>query len=300
MTDPLDVDICVIGAGAGGLSVAAGAAMMGARVALAEKGAMGGDCLNYGCVPSKALLAAGKAARAAAGNPALGVPGAPPTIDSPAVYGHVRGVIDAIAPLDSVERFEGLGVTVIQGAARFLGPDRVAVGDRTVTARRFVVATGSSPLVPPIPGLDTVPYLTNETLFDRQALPGHLIILGGGPIGVEMAQAHRNLGCAVTVVEMFSILPKDDPELADVVRRRLVADGVTLREGLRVVRVAADGDGVALFAKGEGDEERLTGTHLLVAAGRAPNVAGLDLDAAGIDHSPRGIAVDAGLKTSNR
>ena len=302
MTDMLDVDLCIIGAGSGGLSVAAGASMMGASVVLVEKGLMGGDCLNYGCVPSKALLAAGHAARAAGddGRPFGVRPAGPPRVDGPAAYGHVRSVIDAIAPMDSVERFEGLGVTVIQGAGRFTGPDRVEAAGRTVKARRFVIATGSSALVPPIPGLDQVPYLTNETVFDRDTLPDHLLVIGGGPIGVEMAQAHRHLGCAVTVIEMASILPKDDPELADVVRRRLLADGIDLREGVKVARVEADGDGVAVIAEADGQEVRLTGSHLLLAAGRAANVAGLGLDAAGVDHSPKGITVDAGLKTSNR
>jgi pyruvate/2-oxoglutarate dehydrogenase complex dihydrolipoamide dehydrogenase (E3) component len=198
----IEADICVIGAGAGGLSVAAGAAMLGARTVLIEKGLMGGDCLNYGCVPSKALLAAGHAAQAVRGAPAFGVDAGPPRIDASRVYGHVRDTIVAIEPNDSVARFEGLGCTVIQAPARFTGRRRIEADGQTITARRFVIATGSVPMVPPIEGLDSVPYLTNETVFDLDALPRHLIVVGGGPIGVELAQAHRHLGCDVTVLEM--------------------------------------------------------------------------------------------------
>ncbi len=296
-----DVDLCVIGAGSGGLSVAAGASMMGASVVLAEKGKMGGDCLNYGCVPSKSLLAAGHAAHAPAEAPAFGIDLDGARIDGQRVYDHVRSVIAAIAPNDSVERFEGLGVTVLRGRARFTGPTEVAVDGVRLKARRVVIATGSSPLVPPIPGLDHVPFLTNETVFDRDAVPQRLLIIGGGPIGIEMAQAHRQLGAMVTVCEMGSILPKDDAELVDVVRTRLKREGVELRENVKVVgAAAADGGGIVLTLAENGQESRIDGTHLLVAAGRRPNVDGLDLEAAGIAYSAKGIQVDAGLRTTNR
>ncbi|MCP5372172.1 MAG: FAD-dependent oxidoreductase [Hyphomicrobiales bacterium] len=304
MSDHLNVDICVIGAGSGGLSVAAGASQMGASVVLVEKGAMGGDCLNFGCVPSKALLAAGHAARAHLDGGPFGVTYGAPDIDGGAVFDHVRRTIAAIAPLDSVERFEGLGVTVIRDAARFTGPQQVAAGGRTIRARRVVVATGSGPFVPPIPGLDTVPYLTNETLFDQTGLPGHLIVIGGGPIGMEMAQAHRHLGCRVTVLEAARIMPKDDPELVEVLRRQLDADGLVLREGAQILRVERDGDGIAVVLKagddGGGGEERLTADRLLVATGRRPAVDGLDLDKAGVAFSAKGIQVDARLRTTNK
>jgi len=303
MSELIQTDICVIGAGSGGLSVAAGASQMGASTVLIEKGKMGGDCLNYGCVPSKALLAAGHAADAVRRGPRFGVEAGAPRIDAKAVYGHVHAAIAAIAPNDSVERFEGLGVRVIQAAARFTGPREVEAGGVRVRARRFVVATGSSPFVPPIPGLAETPYFTNETLFDGGgALPEHLIVIGGGPIGVEMAQAHRHLGCRVTVLEKGTILPKDDPELVDVVRGRLVEDGVDLREGAAVSGVAKTATGVRVAFDGPDGKESGTveGSHLLVAAGRRPNVRGLDLEAAGIDHSPRGVAVDARLRTTNR
>ena len=300
MAKALKVDICVIGAGSGGLSVAAGASQMGASTALIERSKMGGDCLNYGCVPSKALLAAGHAAQAVRGAGRFGVRAAAPAIDSGGVYGHVRGTIAAIAPNDSVERFEGLGVTVIQSSARFTGPREIAADGYRITARRIVIATGSSPVVPPVAGLGDVPYLTNETIFDLGQVPAHLIVIGGGPVGIEMAQAHRHLGARVTVVEMFSILASDDPELVDVVRARLAGEGIDLREGVTVARVEKAGNGVAVVIAGNGAEDRVQGSHVLIAAGRRPNVGGLDLEKAGIAYSPAGIQVDARLRTTNR
>ncbi|MBT4626903.1 MAG: FAD-dependent oxidoreductase, partial [Rhodospirillales bacterium] len=203
MPDVIETDICVIGAGSGGLATAAGAAMMGASTVLVEKGLMGGDCLNYGCVPSKALLAAGKAAHSFRAAAKFGIGATEPDVDHAAVYEHVHGVIAAIEPNDSVARFEGLGVNVIQGEARFVGPKEIEVGDKRIKARRFVIATGSTASVPPIPGLDSVPFQTNGTIFHDRKFPKHLIIIGGGPIGCELAQAHRRLGADVTVLEMF-------------------------------------------------------------------------------------------------
>jgi len=225
MAECLTPDICVIGAGSAGLSIAAGAVQMGAETVLVEKGRMGGDCLNYGCVPSKALLAAAKAAHACRTYAALGLRGSPPEIDFGAIHDHVQGVIAAIAPNDSVARFEGLGVTVIRAAARFVDPREVVAGQARIRARRFVVATGSRAMVPPIPGLDRVAYLTNETVFDLRTRPEHLIVIGGGPIGCELGQAFRLLGAAVTIVEQDVLLPKDDPELVEFIRLRLRADG---------------------------------------------------------------------------
>lgn len=294
------VDICVIGAGSGGLTVAAGASQMGAKVALIERGEMGGDCLNYGCVPSKALLAAARAAQGMRRAGRLGIERHDPRIDFAAVMAHVQGVIEAIAPHDSQERFEGLGVRVIRAEARFTGRDTLEAGGETIKARRFVIATGSAPLVPPVPGLDKVLHLTNETVFANTVRPSHLMVIGGGPIGVEMAQAHRRLGAAVTVVEKFTILPKDDPELADVVRARLLGEGVALMEGAELKRVDATPSGVAIAVARDGGEATLTGSHLLVAVGRRANVAGLNLEAAGVAYTPQGIRTNARLRTSNR
>jgi pyruvate/2-oxoglutarate dehydrogenase complex dihydrolipoamide dehydrogenase (E3) component len=297
MSAPIKVDICVIGAGSGGLSVAAGASQLGASVALVERHLMGGDCLNFGCVPSKALLAAGKSAqniRAAGG---FGIAAEPPQIDQKAVRQHVRDVIASIAPHDSVERFRALGVNVIQGAARFTAPGEIEADGQRVVARRFVIATGSSPVVPPIPGLDSVPYLTNETLFEYDQPMSHLIVIGGGPIGVEMSQAHRRLGVDVTLIEKDRLLPKDDVELTTVVHQSLARDGVRVLTGVGVEGVRPDDAGVAVELD---DGATVAGSHLLVAAGRKANVEGLELEAAGVDFSPRGIVVDRRLRTSNK
>jgi pyruvate/2-oxoglutarate dehydrogenase complex dihydrolipoamide dehydrogenase (E3) component len=300
MAEALETDLCVIGAGSGGLAVAAGAVQMGASVVLIEKGRMGGDCLNYGCVPSKSLIAAGNAAHAIRHAGRFGVNGHQPTIDFLGVHDHIKGVIAAIAPHDSEERFEGLGVRVIRAPARFVGEQDIEADGRRIRARRIVVATGSSPAVPPIPGLAEVPHLTNETVFELTERPEHLIVIGGGPIGCELAQAHRRLGAAVTILELFSILPKDDPAAVAVVRDQLRADGVDLREHVEVKAVVREGNRIAVTIVEAGDERRIEGSHLLVAAGRRANVDGLGLEAAGIAYGPKGIKVDARLRTSNR
>ena len=297
MSAPLAVDICVIGAGSGGLSVAAGASQLGASVVLVERHLMGGDCLNFGCVPSKALLAAAKSAHNITTAGRFGLAAGPLTVDPAAVRRHVRDVIAAIAPHDSVERFRALGVNVIQGAGRFVGPGEIEVDGQSVRARRFVIATGSSPMVPLIPGLDKVPYLTNETLFEIDQTMAHLAIIGGGPIGVEMAQAHQRLGSQVTVIEMARLLPNDDPETARVVHDRLAGEGVRILTGMKVEGIIAKDVGMAVHLDNGAIVE---GSHLLVAAGRKANVEGLNLEAADVDYSPRGIAVDRRLRTSNR
>jgi pyruvate/2-oxoglutarate dehydrogenase complex dihydrolipoamide dehydrogenase (E3) component len=296
----LEVDICVIGAGSAGLSVAAGAAQLGAATLLVERGRMGGDCLNFGCVPSKALLVAAKAAKFHRGTEALGVRYTAPSIDFPAVRDHVRRVIASIAPNDSVERFEGLGVQVLPVHARFVGPRELDAGGTRIRARRFVVASGSSPLVPPISGLEDIDYLTNETVFDLTQCPAHLIVVGGGPIGCELGQAFRLLGAEVSIIEMAAILPRDDPELVDILRTRLRGDGVRLYEGTKVVAVEKTASGIAARLHRDGREERLEGSTLLIAAGRQANVDGLDLEAAGVGYDRRGIHVDRRLRTTNR
>lgn len=296
----LQPDICVIGAGSGGLSVAAAAAAFGVPVVLVERGKMGGDCLNYGCVPSKSLLAAAKHAAAFGKASDFGVTYGPLTVDFAKVREHVRGVIAAIAPNDSTERFTGLGVRVIAGTAQFKDAATVAVGDAfEIKARRFVIATGSSPAIPPIPGLADTPHVTNETIFDLGECPAHLLVIGAGPIGLELAQAFRRLGAAVTVLEAATPLAKDDPECAAIVLDQLARDGVAIRAGVAVRRVAgADGKVQAVIATAD-KEETIEGSHLLVATGRTPNVADLALDRAGIAFEPRGIVVDKRLRTTN-
>ncbi len=293
----LKTDLLVIGAGSGGLSVAAGASQMGANVILLEGHRMGGDCLNYGCVPSKALLAAAKAANAQTTTETFGIAEQTPDVDYAAVMEHVADVIAQIAPVDSQDRFEGLGVQVIREYGRFISSTEVQAGDHTIRARRIVVATGSSPLVPPIPGLEDVPYLTNETLFDLRERPKHLLIVGGGPIGMEMAQAHARLGSRVTVLEGAKALGRDDPDMTDIVLTRLREDGVRIVEGAQVSGVENAGDGLTVTTT---DGQTFSGSHLLLAIGRKVNTDRLNLDAAGIETTRTGIRTDAAMRTTNR
>lgn len=294
----ITADLCIIGAGSGGLSLAAGAAQMGAKVVLIEGADMGGDCLNRGCVPSKALLAAAKAAQRFRTAGTFGIAPVEPDADFAAVKDHVQRAIATIAPHDSQERFESLGVQVIRDWARFTGPREVAAGGLCIRARRFVIATGSQAAIPPVPGVEDVPYLTNETLFGLREKPTHLVILGGGPIGMEMAQAHRRLGCAVTVVEAAKALGRDDPDCAAVVLAALRDEGVDIREGQAVVRLRKLAAGVEAVL---GDGTVLTGSHLLIATGRKPVLERLNLVAAGVDFTAKGVTVGPGLRSvSNR
>ncbi|MBA3518250.1 MAG: FAD-dependent oxidoreductase [Rhizobiales bacterium] len=304
-TAALTPDICVVGAGSAGLTVAAAAAAFKVPTVLIERGRMGGDCLNTGCVPSKALIAASRHMHTIGEAGRFGIRVREAEVDFAAVMDHVHGVIAAIAPNDSAERFTGLGVQVIRGEARFKDRRTIVVeteaGATEVSARRFVVATGSGPAIPPIPGLDTAPYLTNETIFELREKPAHLVVIGGGPIGLEMAQAFRRLGSKVTVLEAGKALSRDDPELAALLLEGLRAEGMEIREGATVTRVARrEGGGVrATVQDGEGARE-IEGTHLLVAAGRKPHLEGLGLTEAGIAFDKRGVTVDRSLRTSNR
>lgn len=293
----IKADLAVIGAGSGGLSVAAGAAQLGLKVVLFEKGEMGGDCLNYGCVPSKALIAAASAAHEARHAKALGVHAPEVVVDFAQVMAHVHAAIAAIAPHDSQERFEGLGVTVVREPARFLDARTVGSASLSVRARKIVIATGSSAAVPPIPGLDTVPYLTNESVFELTEAPSRLIVLGGGPIGVELGQAFRRLGSEVVIVEADKILGREDPVAAAIVIDQLRADGVELIAGRKAIRVEA---GPTLVVEDASGETRISGSHLLVAVGRKPALDDLDLAAAGIERNRDGVITDKSLRSSNR
>lgn len=300
MAQHIKTDICVIGGGSGGLSVAAGAAQMGAQTVLVEGHKMGGDCLNYGCVPSKALLAAAERAHMGRGNKPFGVAATRPKVDFAAVMGHVRETIEAIEPVDSVERFSGLGVRVIEETGKFIGRNKLQAGDMTITAKRFVIATGSTAAVPNIRGLKSVPYLTNETIFTLTRQPKHLLIIGGGPIGVEMAQAFCRLGSAVTLVEADKVLGREDQELSAHVKSQLVEDGIELVEGARIASVKQMGTKTLMKLQG-GTE--IAGDALLVAAGRKPNLDALNLAKAGVgvsDGAQPHIKVDKRLRSSNK
>lgn len=300
MSEILTPDVCVIGAGSAGLTLAAAAAAFGASVLLIEKERMGGDCLNNGCVPSKALLAAARRAEQIRTSAGFGVLAGEPEVDFAAIMSHVRSAIAAIEPNDSVERFTGLGVTVIHGAARFTDPRTVAVGEARIRARRFVVATGSRPAIPAISNLPSVPYLTNENVFELKRRPSHLIIVGAGPIGLEMAQAFRRLGSQVTVLDAGTALARDDRELAALLLESLRSEGIEIREGVAIARVARRGrSGVRVTLEGE-DPTIIDGSNILIAAGRRPEFDELGLQEARIAFDERGIKVNSRLRTRNR
>ncbi|HKQ95106.1 MAG TPA: FAD-dependent oxidoreductase [Aestuariivirgaceae bacterium] len=295
----LTCDICIIGAGSGGLALAAAAARLGRSVVVVERAAMGGECLNAGCVPSKALLAAARHAQACRDGAAFGIAAGEPVADFGRVMDHVRATIAAIAPRDSRERFEGLGCTVLAAEASFTDRDTVVAGPTEIRARRFVVATGSAPAVPAIPGLDGVPYLTNATVFSLDRLPSHLAVVGGGIEGLEMAQAFRRLGARVTVIEAAQPLARHDPELADIVLARLKAEGVVVMAATKLTGLARSAAGVSLTVADGGGSRSIEASHVLFATGRRANVEALALDRAGVVATPDGIRVDDRLRTDN-
>jgi pyruvate/2-oxoglutarate dehydrogenase complex dihydrolipoamide dehydrogenase (E3) component len=300
-----NVDLCIIGAGSGGLSIASGAAQLGRSVVLFEAEEMGGDCLNYGCVPSKALIAAGKHAHAFSSGADFGIKAAKPKVDFEAVKAHIKGVIATIAPADSQERFEGLGATVIRERAYFTDPSTIESDNTIVKAKRIVVATGSRASAPPIPGLKDTPYLTNENIFDVPELPEHLLIIGAGPIGLELGQAFARLGSKVEIIDIAPPLPRNEPEHVEVLVESLKAEGIffhtpvstKLIRKTRANKKAGTKAGVAVELE---DGRTLRGTHLLVAAGRRPAIDGLNLEAAGVKTDRGGITTDKYLRSSNK
>jgi pyruvate/2-oxoglutarate dehydrogenase complex dihydrolipoamide dehydrogenase (E3) component len=282
------------------LSLAAGAAQLGLSVILFESGEMGGDCLNYGCVPSKALIAAAHQAHAMRHASQFGIAAVEPQVNWAGVKAHIKSVIATIAPNDSQERFESLGVTVIREHARFADARTILSESARVRAKRMVIATGSRAVIPPIPGLDQIKAETNETIFNLAELPQHLIVLGGGPIGVELGQAFRRLGAEVTIVEAATLLGAADPEAADIVRSRLREEGISILEGWRATGAAKSASGIALaVSDANGAARTIDGSHLLVAIGRAPNFDGLGLDQAGIAFDKQRIATSPTLRSDN-
>ncbi|KAA5804930.1 FAD-binding protein [Alkalicaulis satelles] len=295
--DSIRADLAVIGAGAAGLVTSAGAAMLGRKVVLFEAGEMGGDCLNYGCVPSKALLTAAHKAHEVRQAARWGVQAELKAIDFAQVRKTISAAIAAIEPNDSQARFEGLGVKVVRERARFTGPRTVASDSVSVTARRIVIASGTRARIPAIEGLDALPVLTNESIWSLESLPQSLIILGAGPIGVELGQAFARLGSQVTIIEPGEPLARFEPEHAALVLETLKADGVTLITGEAPMR-ASGGPGAVEITLADG--RSVTGTHILAAAGREPVLDGLGLDAAGVQTDAGGLIVDDRLRTTNK
>lgn len=295
-------NLVVIGAGTAGLVSAAGAAMLGARVALVEARLMGGDCLNYGCVPSKALIRAARAAHAAREAAEFGVlPSSGPLIDFTEVMRRVRRVRAHISEHDSAERFKGFGVDVFFGQARFISPSAVEVDGRRLEFSKAIIATGARPAELTVPGLREIGFLTNETVFSLTRLPQRLIIVGSGPIGCELGQAFRRLGSEVTILSSGDrLLPKDDFDAGCVLREQFEQEGIQICFGARLVGAGRSLTGKTIvFDRGRG-QESVTADEILVAAGRKPNVEGLNLEAAGIQYDNKGVVVDDRLRTSNR
>lgn len=300
MAETLTPTMCVIGAGAGGLATAEAAAATGASVVLIEQGKMGGEYLNHGCLPSTSLLAVTRRFAELRSLRPLGVSVADPVVNFAEARSHMRNVIAAVAPNASTERLAGLGIRVIAGAARFADADTVKVGDLTIKASHYVIATGSSPTHPLIHGLEKNDYYTSETIFDLVDCPRHLVIIGGGPVGIETAQAFRRFGAAVTVIEMRRPIATEDAECADIVLSHLANEGIAIHAGALVTNVEHQPGSVKVTFDTDAGSQTVDGSHLLVAVGRWPNVDGLDLAAAGIKHNAAGIVVDQRLRTSNR
>lgn len=298
----VDYDLVVIGGGSGGLVVAAIAAQLQAKVALVEKAKLGGDCLWYGCVPSKSLIHAARVAYDAKHGSRFGIYTQPPRVNFAEAMGHVQGVIAAIQPHDSPERFRSLGVEVIFGSGEFSDRRTFTVNGRLLRARAFVIATGSRPALPPVPGLQEAGFLTNEQVFSLTQQPASLAVIGAGPIGCELGQAFHRLGTEVHLIaSRAQILPKEDPEAAAVVEEQLRSEGIQIYKQLRAKRVEViDGKKHLWLGPPESDAtEKVVAEEILLSAGRAPNVETLNLEAAGVTYNSQGIHVNAKLQTSN-
>lgn len=292
----VEYDIVVIGGGSGGLVVASAAAQLKAKVALVERDRLGGDCLWYGCVPSKSLIHAARVAYEVKNSQRFGVHTNPPTIDFGQATRYVQKVISAIQPHDSPERFEGLGVEVISGVGKFVDRHTLDVNGRKFKARAFVIATGSRPKIPPISGLKEVQFLTNEIVFSLTERPQSLAIIGAGPIGCELGQSFQRLGTEVTLINSRPhLLPKEDPEVADVVEKQFINEGMKIINNARAEKVEIK-DGKKHLLAGN---KTIIVDEILVSAGRSPNVESLNLEAAGVEYDKKGVKVNEKLQTSN-
>jgi len=300
MKTTIKTDVCVIGAGSGGLSVAAGTSQLGLSTVLIEKDKMGGDCLNTGCVPSKALLAAAKNAHIKHSSDIPGIAATEPRIDFSSIKRHVSDVIKSIEPNDSQQRFEGLGVTVLRNEARFISPNLIRSGDDLIQAKYVVIATGSRPVIPPIKDINTASALTNESIFNLSEKPTHLLIIGAGPIGIEMAQAHCRLGSQVSVFDMATLLPRDDESNVSILREVLVNDGINFYERVAIKQIKKENDLITVYLERNDKIFEVSGSHLLVSAGRSPVTDTLDLEKAGIKYDKKGISVDKRLRTNKK
>lgn len=293
--------LIVIGAGSGGLVAAAGAAGLGARVALIEKHKMGGDCLNTGCVPSKAIIRTAKLAHDAKTAQRFGLEAMSPQVNIQSVLSSVRDAIQKLEHHDSVERFNGLGVDVHFGEYKFISPTELSNGQETLSAKRFVIATGSAPFVPPIKGLSDIPFLNSDNVWNITELPKRLVVLGGGPIGSELSQVFARLGSHVTIVEKAShILIREDPEVSQLIQNKFQNEGIQVLTNHQAEEVKQSTQGYELLLSNQDGTKAIPFDQILVAVGRAPNVENLGLEIAGVDYTKRGIKADAKLRTTNK
>lgn len=295
-----DYHVIIIGAGSAGLVVASGCANLGAGVALIEKDKMGGDCLNFGCVPSKTFLKSAHLADYIRNAKDFGLDASIKDVDIKEVMGRVNSVIRAIEPHDSIQRYESMGVDVLTEEAKLLDNHTVKAGDKKITGKYIVIATGSGPMVPPIAGLNTVPYLTNKNIFNIKALPNHLIVLGGGPIGLELGQGFSHLGSKVSVIDMLpNIFPKDDPEVGPLMEKKLKEDGIKLILNSKIAEVKGKENNITVIVEKEGNKEEINGDYILVALGRVPSNKGLGLESLGIKTDRKGYVItDEHLRTN--
>ena len=293
-------DLVVIGAGAGGLVTASGAARLGAKVALIEQGRFGGECLWTGCVPSKALIRSAKVRHLMEHAGSYGFRDQPIPVDFARVMQHMRDVIMTIQPHDDPDRFRKMGVEVIQGRAAFVGRDRLEVNGRILKSRRFCIAVGADPSLPPIEGLNRVPYMTHLNFFDQSRQPEHLLVVGGGPVGCEMGQTFQRLGSRATVIEALGcILDKDDRETTNRLHEILTKEGLRIELNASAEKVEQEGDRIRLRCARAGQSFSVEGDALLVATGKRPRVEGLGLAEAGVEYDHRGIKVDRWMRTTN-
>ncbi|MBM7614706.1 dihydrolipoyl dehydrogenase family protein [Alkaliphilus hydrothermalis] len=295
-----DYDIIVIGAGSAGLVIAAGGASLGAKVALVEESKMGGDCLNTGCVPSKTFLKSAHLAKDIQLSHKFGINASLNNVNLENVMNRVKSVIKSIEPHDSKERFEGLGVDVFLKKGKLMDNHRVSIGEQFITGKYIVIATGAKPSIPNIKGLDEVFYLTNENVFGLKKLPTHLIVLGGGPIGLELGQGFRHLGSKVTIIDKHSdIFHKDDPEVGPWMKEKFLRDGMDLQLGASILQVKQDGDDVVVVIEADGQSKEIRGDQLLVALGRRPSSQNLGLEEIGVEMDEKGyIKANAKLQTN--
>ncbi len=299
MADVTDYDLCIIGGGAAGLVTAAGAAALGAKVILIEQNKLGGDCLYTGCVPSKALIHSAHVAHTVSQASRAGLSAILDSVEQQKVLGRVKDVIAQIEPNDSPERFRELGVEVLFSKAQFIDDATVIADERTITARHFVVATGSRPLIPDITGLDIVDYFTNETIFRTDETIKHLIVVGSGPIACELAQSYARLGAKVSMISQSGLLPREDNDLSAVVKSQFESEQIDLYLDVDVELVLKTDTGLAIQID-NGKHKIIEGSHLLVATGRLANVDGFGLDKAGVDIISGRLKLDSRLRTTNR